>query len=132
MKSIQVQLKLHLKEKSQPHVRFTPKKYRKCTKLSKYILSLKNQSIKPIVKWRIVRSVSLNYCKLFLTEKFFLIKSLDDSNLLNERSGHQNKLLLCNVKNDSPECLYLYFLVIYFFFIFRQKFRKYVYKLGLE
>ena len=32
------------------------------------------------------RKVSPNYCKLCLTEKFFIIKSLDDSNLLNKTS----------------------------------------------
>ena len=48
--------------------------------------------------------VSSNYCKSYLTEKLFIIKSLDDCNLLSERSElvgkcrHQNKLLLCNVK----------------------------------
>ena len=41
--------------------------------------------------------VSPNYCKLWLTGKFFIIKPLDDCNLLNNRSGlvskyrHQNK-----------------------------------------
>ena len=86
----------------------------KCTELSKYIWSLKNQGRTPIVKWRIVKKVnskvSPNYCKLCLTEKFFIIKSLDDCNLLNKRSEfarkcrNQNKLLLCNVKrNDSMD-----------------------------
>ena len=82
----------------------------KCTELSKYIWNLKNQGITPIVKWRTVKKVnskvSPNYCKLCLTEKFF-IESLDDCNLLNKRSElvskcrHQNKLLLCNVKRND-------------------------------
>ena len=86
----------------------------KCTKLSKYICSLKNQGITPIAKWRIVKKVnskvSPNYCKLCLREKFYIIKSLDDCNLLKKRSElvskcrHQNKFLLCNVKrNDSMD-----------------------------
>ena len=86
----------------------------KCTELSKYVWNLKNLGITPIVKWRIVKKVnskvSPNCCKSCLTEKLFIIKSLDDCNLLSERSElvgecrHQNKLLLCNVKrNDSVD-----------------------------
>ena len=100
------------KERYSNHPRdFKYKKYMKCTELSKYIWSLKNQGITPIVKWRIVKKVnskvSPNYCKLCLTEKFFIIKSLDDCNLLNKRSElarkcrHQNKLLLCNVRRNG-------------------------------
>ena len=79
------------KERYNNHTRdFKHKKYMKCTELSKYIWNLKNQGITPIVKWRIVKKVyskvSPNYCKLCFTEKFFIIKSLDDSNLLNKRS----------------------------------------------
>ena len=83
----------------------------RCTELSKYVWSLKNQGITPIVKWRIVKKVnskvSPNYCKLCFTEKFFIIKSLDVCNLLNKRSefvskcSHQNKLLLCNLKRNN-------------------------------
>ena len=69
---------------------FKHKKYMKCTELSKYIWCLKNQRITPIDKWRIVKNVnskvSPNYCILCLTEKSFIIKSLDDCNLLNKRS----------------------------------------------
>ena len=101
------------KERYNNHARdFKHRKYMKYTELSKYIWSLKNQRITPIVKWRIVKKgkskISPNYCKLCLTEKFFIIKSLDDCNLLNKRSAlvskcrHQNKLLLCNIeRNDS-------------------------------
>ena len=77
------------KERYSNHTRhFKQKKYMKCTELSKYIWNLKNQGITPIVKSRIVNKVnnkvSPNYCKLCLTEKFFIIKSLDDCNLLNK------------------------------------------------
>ena len=106
----------------------------KFTKLSKYIWSLKNQHVTPIVKWRIVKKVngkvSPNYCKLYLTEKFFIIKSLDHCNLLNKRSEpvskcrHQNKLLLCNViRNDSIDRrLQLYFVLIFNILIFSFRF----------
>ena len=82
--------------------------------LSKYVWSLQSQGIIPNIKWRIVKKVnsvvSSNYCKLCLTEKFYIIESLDDKNLLNEKSElvskcrHQNKLLVCNVKrNDTMD-----------------------------
>ena len=90
---------------------FKHKKYMKCTELSKYIWSLINQGISPIVKQRIVKKVnskvSPNYCKLCLTENFFIIKSLDDCNLLNKRSELvskcrlQDNLLSCNVKKND-------------------------------
>ena len=61
----------------------------------------------------------LDYCKLCLTEKFYIIQFLDDKNLLNKKCElvskcrHQNKLLLSNLKRndtmDSENCiLYLY------------------------
>ena len=95
------------KERYSNHTQdFKHKKHMKCTELSKYIWNLKNQGITPIVKWRIVQKVnskvSQNYCKLCLTEKLFIFKSLDDCNLLVSKCRHQKKLLLCNVKrNDS-------------------------------
>ena len=74
---------------------------------------MKSQGIIPKIKWRIIKKiksvVSSNYCKLRLTEKFYIIESLDDKNLLNKKSElvskcrHQNKLL-CKVKrNDSMD-----------------------------
>ena len=64
------------KEKYSNHKRdFKHKKYMKCTKLSNYIWSLKNQGIIPTIKWRIAKKInskiSLNYCKLYLMEKVF-------------------------------------------------------------
>ena len=56
---------------------FKHKKYMKCGNLSKYIWSLKNQGIIPIVKWKFVKKVNSkvtpNYCKLCSTEKFVII-----------------------------------------------------------
>ena len=47
------------KESYNNHTRdFKHKKYMKCTELSKYIWSLKNQRITSIVKWRIVKKVN--------------------------------------------------------------------------
>ena len=43
-----------------------------------------------IVKWSILERVSsknsANYCNLYLTEKFYIIRSLDNTNLLNKIS----------------------------------------------
>ena len=103
------------KERYSNHMHgFKHKKYMKCTELWKCIWNLKNQGITPIIKWRIVKKinckVSSHYCKSCLTGNFFIIKSLDNCNLLNKKSElvskcrHQNKLLLCNVKiNDSMD-----------------------------
>ena len=93
---------------------FKHKKYEKCTELSNYIWTLKSHCITPIVKWSIVERVNSKttayYCKLCLTEKFYIIQSLDDKNLLNNKSElvnkfqHQNKLLLSNVnRNDTMD-----------------------------
>ena len=68
---------------------FKHKKYEKCTELSKYIRTLKSQGITPIVK-RINSKTAANYCKLCLTEKFYIIQSLDDKNLLNKKSDLVN------------------------------------------
>ena len=104
----------------------------KCTGLSKYIWSLKDQCVTPIDKWGIAKKVnskvSPNYCKLCLTEKFFIIRSLDDCNLLNKRSElfskfrHQIKLLLRNVKRIVLMFLTVFciFFLSFFLFIFRQ------------
>ena len=95
-KSIQVQLKLHLRKYTATTHETLNKKYMKCTKRSKYIWNLTNQGITPIVKLRTVKKVnskvSPSYCKLCLTKKFFIIKSLDDCNLLNTRFELVSKL----------------------------------------
>ena len=80
----------------------------KRTGLSKYIWDLKDRGINAIFKWSIVEKIysntKINYCKLRLLEKLYVIDLIDDSRLLNKRnefiSGckHQNKLLLKNIK----------------------------------
>ena len=77
------------KERFRNHTRdFKHKNYEKCTELSKYIWTLKSRGITPIVKWSIVKRVNsktaANDCKLCLTEKFYIIQSLHDKNLLNK------------------------------------------------
>ena len=100
------------KERFRSHTRdFKHKKCEKLTGLSKYIWTTKSHGLIPIVKWSIVKRVNsktaANYCKLYLIERFSIIQSLDDKNLLNETCRHQNKLLLLllsNVKrNDTMD-----------------------------
>ena len=73
--------------------------------------ALKSHGITPIVKWSIVERVNsetaVNSCKLCLTEKFYIIQSLNDKNLLNKKSElvnkcwHQNILLSRNIKRTD-------------------------------
>ena len=75
---------------------------------SNYIWDLKDREINPIVKCSIVEKIysntKINYCKLWLLKKLYIIDFIDDNRLLNKRnefiSGckHQNKLLLKNIK----------------------------------
>ena len=107
-------LEHHSKKDSGTILETSNKKYKKCTELSKYTWSLKSHGITPTVKWSIVKRVNskttANYWKLCLTEKFYIIQSLNDKNLLNRKSElvnkcrHQSKLLSSNVKrNDTMD-----------------------------
>ena len=53
--------------------KYTHKKYRNSTELSKYIWKLKDANIAPTVTWKVVAKVFSNtkikFCKLCLTEK---------------------------------------------------------------
>ena len=85
-----------MKKRFRNHTRnFKHKKYEKCTEISKYIWTLKSHGIILIVKWSLVKRVtgkpSANYRKLCLTETFYIIRSLDDKNLLNKKSELVNK-----------------------------------------
>ena len=77
--------------------------YSKSTELCKYIWDLKDRAINPIVNWSIAEKIysnaKLNYCKLCLLKKLYIIDFIENR-LLNKRnefiSGwkHHNKLLL--------------------------------------
>ena len=77
--------------------------YSKSTELSKNIWDLKDRAINPRVNWSIAEKIysntKLNYCKLFLLKKLYIIDFIENR-LLNKRnefiSGckHHNKLLL--------------------------------------
>ena len=77
--------------------------YSKSTELSKNIWDLKDRAINPIVNWSIAEKIysntKLNYCKLFLLKKLYIIDFIENR-LLNKRNEfisaceHHNKLLL--------------------------------------
>ena len=83
---------------------FTHKTYSKDTELSKYIWELKDNQITYRINWNILKRIhgKLNSrnCQLCLCEKYFIINSLDDKNLLNKRNEfitkcrHQNKIFI--------------------------------------
>ena len=79
-------------------------KYRNSTELSKFIWKLEDANISQVTEWSIVTKalpkMQLDLCKLYLSEKFYILKSFNDPNLLNKKcelvnaSCHQSKLLL--------------------------------------
>lgn len=100
------------KERFRNHTKeFKHAKYRNSTELSKYIWKLKDASITPLVSWEIAAKVysktKIDYCKLCLTEKLFIINCFNDHRLLNKKSElvnscrHRNKLLLKQFKDKK-------------------------------
>ena len=86
------------------------RKYRNSTKLLKYVWELKDAHISPFIEWSTVTKVlsktQLNFCKLCLSEEFYIITSMNDPNLLKKKSelvntcNHQSKLLLKSFKKN--------------------------------
>ena len=86
---------------------FRHEKNRNETELSNYIWALKKKKV-TFSKWKILCTVhgkpTSNYCRLCLTEMFFIINSIADNQVLNKRSEfvnkcrHQNKYLIKIVK----------------------------------
>ena len=83
--------------------------------LSKYYWKLVDKGAAPTINFSIAKCVKsntvINNYNLCLSEKTFIIRSLDDVNILNKRSEftskcrHINKRLLNRVKDDSNDCL---------------------------
>ena len=86
--------------------------------MSNYVWQLKDANVAPTVTWKVVAKVfsdkKTNFYKLSLTEKVFIINTLNDSQLLNKKSElintcrHQNKLLfkflkINNKRHDSMD-----------------------------
>ena len=102
------------KERYENHKKsFRHKEYSTETDLAKYCWELKDKGAVPTVKFSIAKCVKgkslINNCSLCLSEKLFIIRSLDDVNMLNKKSEfiskcrHINKRLLIKVKDDSND-----------------------------
>ena len=87
--------------------------YLTASDLSKYSWKLVGNGAMPTIKFSIAKRVKsntfINNCNLCLIEKAFIIRNLDDVNMLNKRSEfiskcrHINKRLLNRVNDDSND-----------------------------
>ena len=79
---------------------FKHPKYRNTTELSKYMWKLKETNISLVIEWspvtKVLSKTQINFCKLCLSEKFYITKSLNDPNLLNKKN--LNWLILVTIK----------------------------------
>ena len=79
--------------------------------MSKYIWDLHEQNKSFSIVWSIAKvihgKIRSDFCKLCLTEKYFILNALGDERLLNKRSEfiskfrNQSELLLKNVKDTN-------------------------------
>ena len=103
-----------LKERYENHkMSFRHRSHLTASDLSKYYWKLVNKGVVPTIKYSIAKCVKgnafINNCNLCLSEKAFIIRHLDDVNMLNKRSEfiskcrHINKRLLNRVKDDSND-----------------------------
>ena len=79
------------KDRYNNHTRdFRHKEYVNSMELSKYIWKLKDKGKTPSITWNIMSAANCRprggVCRFCLTEKLWLLKHLDDVNLLNKKS----------------------------------------------
>ena len=96
-----------------------------------YCWKLVDNRAVPTIKFSIAKHVQgstfINNCNLCISEKAFIIRNLDDVNMLNNRSEfiskcwHKNKWLLNRVKNDSNYWLWCAFVFAVCFFVLLMK-----------
>ena len=102
------------KERYESHKKsFRHKEYSTENDLAKHCWELKDKGAVLTVNFSIAKTVKckslINNCSLCLSEKVFIIKNLDDVNMLNKKSEfiskfrHINKRLLIEVKDDSND-----------------------------
>ena len=76
---------------------FIHEQHKNDTELSKYIWDLTSAQKVPTIKWSIVRKIHGNtksdFCKLCLTEKYFILNDLGDNKLLNPNLSVAGKIL---------------------------------------
>ena len=89
--------------------------HRQCqskTELSKYIWTLTHQNKTPTIKWKIIQvvnsKVKLNFFKLCLTEKYYIINAFGNPSLLKKHFEFVNncrnkRKLLLKFMNDSKD-----------------------------
>ena len=74
---------------------FIHEQHKNDTELSKSIWDLTSSHKAPTIKWCIFRNIHRNaksdFCKLSLTEKYFILNNLGDNKLLNKKSEFVNK-----------------------------------------
>ena len=77
---------------------FIHEQHKNDTELSKYIWDLTSAHKVPTIKWCIVRKIHGNpksdFCKLRLTEKYFILNNLRDNKLLNKKSEFVNNVAI--------------------------------------
>ena len=68
---------------------FRHERYRYHSELSKYIWELHEEGKEYKIEWSIIRKINsstcFNFCKLCLTEKYFILNALGDCQLLNKK-----------------------------------------------
>ena len=90
---------------------FRHERYRYDSELCKYLWEFYEEGKEYKIEWSIIRKINsstrFNFCKLCLTEKYFMLNALGDCRLLNKKSEfvnkcrHENKLLLSNIKDSK-------------------------------
>ena len=103
-----------LKERYENHkTSFRHRPHLTASGLCKYYWKLVDKGVVPTIKFSIAKRVKgntfINNCNLCLSEKAFIIRNLDDENMLNKRSEFTskcwdiNQVLLNRVKDDSND-----------------------------
>ena len=91
------------KERFRNHIKsFIRRRYQNGTELSNSIWTLKLKNKTPSIRWKIIQvlniKIKLNFCKLCLTKKYYIINALGNLPLPNKRSDfvsncrHKRKL----------------------------------------
>ena len=123
---IQIQDRYNNHKKSFRHERYCYD-----SELSKYLWELYEEGKEHKIEWSIIRKINssthFNFCKLCLTETYFILNALGHCRLLNKKSKfvnkcrHENKLLfriLGTVKIDVCDMIFCVNLYICFLFSF--------------
>ena len=100
------------KQRFRNHIKsFNRRRYQNGTELSNSIWTLKLKNKTPSIRWKIIQvlniKIKLNFCKLCLTKKYYIINALGNLPLPNKRSDfvsncrHKRKLFLKFLKDSK-------------------------------